>query len=861
METVWEKPQLRQQILNQFGNSAGMCCQFYHFGEQVFCFSDNVEKLTGDIPNCSCSLEHWYRIIYEPDRYRLQRYVENMFHIPEEEGYSFNYRLRDPKGQLIWVTSKGNCTFDKKGNPKYFLGFLAASKDQKDSDEQVRQASLLQELKAVHSQGQEGYLLMVNVDELRQINLKYGREFGNGILQDLENVMESEDYRFSRPFPYGHSSFCTLATGVTKGEVESYFRALQQDMQAQCTLSGGSVSLQKFQVPDSNLLVHYAASALDTAKLEGKNQLVFFNPDDYERRLAAIELQAEMQAAVKNDFAGFSLQYQPQVRSETFELASAEALIRFHSPRRGAVSATEFVPILERSGLIIPVGLWALRTALTQCRIWRQTLPNFRVSVNISYVQLRCPEIQAEVLSALEECGLPGNALTIEVTEGIELQEYGYLNTIFSAWKKEGVEIAVDDFGTGYSSLGWLKKLTIDEIKIDRCFVSGIQHSAYNLRLLSNIIEVAKSGFLRICCEGVESAEELAVLEPLQPTLYQGFFFSQPLSPEAFLPGNLQRQFQEYCRHLEHTSPIDGNVFENPALLEHAILEKTEDAITICDVHTHELYYLNSVAQQIFGVRTYRGRKCYQALRGRDTPCDFCPNDTLRHDSFYIWEDRNDYCDRHFLLKDKLLDIGDRTVRFQVAMDITKREYISQKTRERLEFSNRIVGYADLLSRQKDWRKVVTVALAAMGEFYKADRAYLFEEIPDRTGYWSNTFEWCAPGVSPQKDNLQQVPPEGVERWMEAFHTRGSVVLYNLEPLRKKSPIEWEILNSQDIQRVIAVPLMSGGQVAGFIGVDNPRYAIQDDTQIRVLASFMMVRFRRERKEWQEGPFQIEQKT
>ena len=605
-------------------------------------------------------------------------------------------------------------------------------------------------------------------------------------------------------------------------------------------------------MPDSDLLVHYARSSLNVAKLDGKNQLLFFNPEDYERRLAAIELQTELDAAVKNGFSGFSLLYQPQVRSETFALSGAEALIRFHSPRRGMVPPSEFIPILERSGLIIPVGQWVLHTALAQCRVWRQKLPSFRVSVNMSYVQLRRPEIQAEVLSELRESGLPGSALTIEVTEGMELQEYGYLNTIFNAWKKEGVEISVDDFGTGYSSLGWLKKLAIDQIKIDRCFVSGIQHSAYNMRLLSNIVEVATSGFLRVCCEGVETSDELAVLEPLQPALYQGFFFSEPILPEAFSLDSLQQRFQELCRQVKPASYTEINSFESQAVLEQAILGKTEDAITVCDIATHELYYLNPAAQRIFGVRNYHGRKCYQALRGRDTPCDFCPNDTLRRDCFYIWEDRNEYCDRHFLLKDKLLDIGEKTVRFQVAMDITKQEYVSQKTRERLEFANRIVGYADLLGRQEDWRKVVDVALAAMGEFYKADRAYLFEGVPGQKGYWRNSFEWCAPGVTSQKDNLQQVPPEAMARGMEAFYTQGSLILHNLDPLRKKSPLEWEILSSQDIQRVIAVPLMSGGQVAGFIGVDNPRYAIQDDTQIRVLASFLLVRFRRERKEWQE---------
>lgn len=851
MEIVWEDHQLRQQMLNQFGNSAGMCCQFYHFREKTFCFSENIHELTDGISNSSCTLKQWHQAIYEPDRQRLHRYVKNMFHIGEE-GYSFNYRLRDHSGRLIWVTSTGKCTFDEQGNPKYFLGFLTPSKGQTNDDEQNRWTALLQELKAVYDQGQEGYLLMINVDDLRQINLKYGRKFGDGILQDLEIIMEGAGCGFSRPFPIGRSSLCTLATDVNRETVEAYFHNLKKNMQTQCTLSGGCVSLQEFQVPNSDLLVRYAASAVDAAKLEGKNQLVFFNPDDYERRLAAIELQTELETAVKEDFSGFSLQYQPQVRSETFELTGAEALIRFCSPLRGMVSPVEFIPILEHSGLIIPVGLWVLRTALTQCRIWRQTLPTFRVSVNMSYIQLQRPEIQAEVLLALRESGLPGNALTIEVTEGIELQEYGYLNTIFSAWKKEGVEISVDDFGTGYSSLGWLKKLDIDEIKIDRCFVSGIQQSAYNLRLLTNIIEIAKSGFLRVCCEGVESSEELMVLEPLHPTLYQGFFFSKPIPPESFSPNSLQKQFQDQCRPVKHTLHIKGKAFEDQSVLEHAILEKTEDAITVCDITTHELYYLNPAAQRIFSVRNYRGRKCYQALRGRDTPCDFCPNASLRRDSFYIWEDRNEYCDRHFLLKDKLLDIGDRTVRFQVATDITKREYTSQKIQERLEFANRITGYADLLSRQKDWRKVVNVALAAMGEFYKADRAYLFEEIPGQRGYWRNTFEWCAPRVSPEKDNLQQIPPEATEWWIKTFHTQGSIILYNLEPLRKIAPLEWEILNSQNIQRLIVAPLMSGSKVTGFIGVDNPRYAIQDDTQIRVLASFMMVRFRRERKEWQE---------
>ena len=195
--------------------------------------------------------------------------------------------------------------------------------------------------------------------------------------------------------------------------------------------------------------------------------------------------------------------------------------------------------------------------------------------------------------------------------------------------------------------------------------------------------------------------------------------------------------------------------------------------------------------------------------------------------------------------------MGDRTLRLQVGMDITRREYVSRKAQARLDFARRITGYVDVLHRQKNWSRAVDLVLASVGEFYRADRAYLFEPSPRKPEFWDNTFEWCASGITPQKENLQQVPPEAVSRWMELFLHDKSVIIYNTEPLRRHSPLEWEMLESQEIQRLIAVPLMEEGRVVGFVGVDNPRYAIEDDTQVRVLASFLVVRFQRERRERQ----------
>ena len=163
------------------------------------------------------------------------------------------------------------------------------------------------------------------------------------------------------------------------------------------------------------------------------------------------------------------------------------------------------------------------------------------------------------------------------------------------------------------------------------------------------------------------------------------------------------------------------------------------------------MYYLNPAGQKTFDVRDYKGKKCYQVLQGADKPCSFCTNAFLRRDSFHLWENKNEYCGRHFLLKDKLVEYQGKNVRLEVALDITKQELVSEQARERLAFADRIVGYMNTLSRQSDYDRAVDQVLASVGDFYKSDRSYLFEPSLVHPGHWDNTFEWCAPDVSHQK--------------------------------------------------------------------------------------------------------------
>ena len=231
------------------------------------------------------------------------------------------------------------------------------------------------------------------------------------------------------------------------------------------------------------------------------------------------ELLKELRFRVSEGCAGFFLQYQPQIECMGYDLFGVEALVRYRSAQGGIVPPDQFIPLLESTGLIVPVGNWVLETALRQCVAWREQLPGIHISVNVSYIQLMQPEFADRVLDLLEQTSLPGTALTLEITESMQLQDHRYFNKIFYKLQKQGVQIAIDDFGTGYSSLSYLKLISIDEIKIDRCFVSRIQHSAYNYRLVGNIIELARSAQIRVCCEGLETEQEFLALKELHPDL------------------------------------------------------------------------------------------------------------------------------------------------------------------------------------------------------------------------------------------------------------------------------------------------------------------------------------------------------
>ncbi len=808
----------------------------------------------------SCTLADWKRIVYPPDLPALSAQLEQIQR-GETLLHDMEYRLINRNGEIVWISCRGKSNLSPEGVPKWMIGRISDSVFKGKLD-QLTGAFLMDTLHADIGEmlrtNADGYLLMVELDNLKSINFHSGRQAGDQLLKKVCHAMEDLTNGI-RVYRVNGDCFCVCLPENTPQEVEKVFCRLQERLKGQCTLTGGCVPFRQYIIPDAETLYQYAENSLDNAKARGRNTLWFFSAEDYEKDLAALELREDLKKSVHDGFTGFSMVYQPQVGCGQYQLYGCEALLRYHSPNRGDVSPGDFIPVLEQTGLIREVGIWVLREALRQCGIWRQYQPQLHMSVNMSYSQLCEEDITGKVLHTLRQSGLPGSALTIEVTESMQLHDYPYLNDIFRQWKRLGISISVDDFGTGYSSLGRLKEMEIDEIKIDRSFVSNIHNSAYNYRLLSNMLELARVSHIRVCCEGVEQREELEALEKLHPDLIQGFLFGKPSPAEEFTRIWFDSDSDEYrLRTAKNTelSSIHRPVSLSPAnywredQIVHAIIEASDDIVYVSDLYNYELYYLNPAGQKLMGCSDFKGKKCYQVLQGRSEPCSFCNNQILTADRFYIWERENEYCKRHFLLKDKLIHFQGRQARMEIALDITRNEIVSREVKERLTFARKIVDYTQTISGDEDYDTTIRRILEAVGDFYQADRSYIFQPDPADPTIWNNTFEWCrSSDVIPQQQNLMGVSEKVLHRWLELFRQKESVIIFNPELIRKVSPQEYEMLHAQDISRLIASPLYLGEQLFGFIGVDNPRYFIHDDSHIRVLSSFLLGAVRKKRND------------
>jgi diguanylate cyclase (GGDEF)-like protein len=294
----------------------------------------------------------------------------------------------------------------------------------------------------------------------------------------------------------------------------------------------GGVALFPDDGNDADMLFKYAEAALKQAKAHGDRYL-FYTQAMTDRAAGKPTLENQMRHAIDN--GEFVLHYQPKVNLVSGLLVGAEALIRWNDPQTGLVPPFKFIPILEETGLIHEVGRWAMRKAIEDYLRWRgMGLPAVRIAVNVSALQLRSRGFFAEVQEAIGIDPRAAAGLELEITESMIMENVKQSVASLQTIRALGVTIAIDDFGTGFSSLGYLSKLPIDTLKIDRSFIIDMTTGPEGLALVSTIITLAHSLKLKVVSEGVETDEQSRLLRLLGSDEMQGYLFSKPVPAEMF---------------------------------------------------------------------------------------------------------------------------------------------------------------------------------------------------------------------------------------------------------------------------------------------------------------------------------------
>ena len=275
-------------------------------------------------------------------------------------------------------------------------------------------------------------------------------------------------------------------------------------------------------------LIKYADTALYLAKDQGRNTFRFFSPDLDARVRARMHLENDLRLAVdRNEFV---MHYQPQIELASGRITGVEALLRWLHPQRGLVPPNAFIPTAEDTGLILPIGEWALRTACQQARAWQEHgYPHLRISVNISSKQLNGGDLVSVVRRILTETRCDPHLLGLEITESAVMADPRDAIRVIDSLHELGVEVAIDDFGTGYSSMAYLKRFALDRLKIDATFIHGTPEDKDDVAIVQATIALARQFRLRVTAEGVETAAQREFLQAHDCDAIQGFLVSAPV--------------------------------------------------------------------------------------------------------------------------------------------------------------------------------------------------------------------------------------------------------------------------------------------------------------------------------------------
>ena len=525
--------------------------------------------LPGDNFDDAAKAHHTF--VYSEDQSRLDDEFRRIMS-GEIVFHNMHYRWLDRVGKPVWINCRGRVLNDADGKPHFLVGCINEIGQKQKADNVsglLGESSLSAYVEQFEDGLPDGFFLRIGIDDFRDINGDFGMEYGDYILKSTadciaENIKPSQRlYRILADefmvvdFSGGDMEAATELYKNIRKRLDTFIEV--NGYKSVFTIFAGAVDTAKTSGTYENIM-KLSEYALNTAKDQGKNRCYIYMQEDYDVFLRKKQITRQLHHAVNHGFEGFETYYQPIVDTKTRRLVGAEALMRFSMPERcedgetkkeavcvgedghdadekvhwERISPVEFIPLLEETGLIIPAGKWMLHQAISTCSRWQKYIPNFRININLSYVQVMKSRVLTEILTALRLYGLEPSAVGIELTESGYLDTNTHFQKLWDGLKKNGVLVILDDFGTGYSNLHCLGDLRPNYIKIDRSFTLKALNNQYEHDLMTQIITMTHKLDLTICVEGIETEDEFAKISELDPDYIQGFLFGKPQPAEEF---------------------------------------------------------------------------------------------------------------------------------------------------------------------------------------------------------------------------------------------------------------------------------------------------------------------------------------
>ena len=469
--------------------------------------------------------------------------------------YSDERRYIRPDGSVIWAAVHITVVRDETGEPAYFLAQLLDIGERKQLEAELIHQALFDRLTGLANRAlltdrlersltatrqRAGRLsaIFLDLDNFKAVNDTLGHTAGDELLTEVGARLAAAVRPSDTVARFGGDEFVVLCEDASSYDTEQIAGQLRAAInqaffigpnELHVTASMGIAVASETATVES--LLGDGDAAMYVAKRHGRDRIEVCDTAIRSTAEGRMATASALRHALERD--EFVVHYQPVVDTRTGAMVSAEALLRWGHPERGLISPDEFIPLAEETGLIIPIGAWVLEQACAQLVEWRRCAPAMSIAVNLSVRQMLAADITAVINDILVRTGVPAEAVCLELTESVFMEDAEYFGTTLAAIKALGVTLAIDDFGTGYSSLSYLKRFPVDVVKIDRSFVSALGTDSHDSALVAAIVAMAHALELTVIAEGVETRQQLAALKELDCPRAQGFYLARPAPAAA----------------------------------------------------------------------------------------------------------------------------------------------------------------------------------------------------------------------------------------------------------------------------------------------------------------------------------------